>query len=99
MRRFNVGDIATVRRDIEAGKYYKMDDGHDDDVVTADMAKMAGRQIEILAISSAGTYIARTDKQRRYWTDEMFESSDFEESDVPIESFLFGDLDLKGGEA
>lgn len=96
--RFSVGDLVTVRSDIEAGKYYRMDDGHDD-VVTVDMAKMAGKQIEILAISDVGTYIARTDKQRRYWTDEMFEFADFEESDVPIESFLFGDLDLKGGEA
>lgn len=96
--RFSVGDIVTVRSDLEAGKYYRMDDGGDD-VATVDMAKMAGKQIEILAISDVGTYIARTDKQRRYWTDEMFESSDFEESDVPIESFLFGDLDLKGGEA
>ena len=81
MSKFNVGDVVTVRNDLEIGEWYGEND------VVREMLKFRGKQVEIEAVLENNQYLIKGDTWS--WTDEMFEEGK-EEDKMP--KFKVGDV-------
>ena len=68
--RFKVGDKVRVRRDLEAGKRYYMDDKKESDIFMFGMKEFLG---EIVTIIGLFCEMYKIKDSEYVWTDEMFE--------------------------
>lgn len=72
-----IGDVVTVRSDIDADKYYYMEDGSACDSFGHGMYYYCGKPVTISGYSN-GKYLIKEDGgfYGYYWTDEMFVDKD-----------------------
>ena len=68
--RYQIGDMVTIRSDLNKYDTYYMDDGVIGDGVTSSMMELQGRYVGIVAQSSSGKYTIDCDHNN--WTDDMF---------------------------
>lgn len=97
-KKFKVGDVVTVRSDVRAYKYYRMDDGSNGMHMTEQQAAKAGKTVKIKSITKTGKYMI--EGSIFPWVDEMFEDKPITKSTGP--RFKVGDKvrvrsDLKVG--
>lgn len=81
---YSVGDIVTVREDLHAGHNYGAYSA------TELMSLLAGKDVEIRRVLREESDLYLIADSTCIWTPEMFQSADIEESDIPIETLLFG---------
>ena len=81
--KYKVGDKVRVRKDLEVGKSYYMEDDMSYDMFVESMAKWRGK---IVTIERCSDYEYRIEGDTYSWTDEMFEpvSSDEEYEKIVI---------------
>ena len=72
--KYKIGDKVRVRKDLEVGKRYSMENnrGNDNPFVVS-MKDLLGKVVTIKKFSLFGQYILCEDPHRFSWTDEMFE--------------------------
>lgn len=79
--RYQVGDRVVVRHDLEENKRYYMNDGNSCDVATSEMVELAGQTVTISA--ACGKYNIK--ECRWYWTDDMFEGLESEQTPLEMD--------------
>ena len=95
MPKYKVGDVVTIRRDIDRGRMYSMDSGISTYGVTKEMADLAGSDF---VIEDATRTYYRLSGIGWFWTDGMLEGlatpayydADFEAASCDIISELMG---------
>lgn len=88
---YKPGDKVIVRADLVPEVFYYSDDGTDCNDVIPEMLEFLGEEVTIKTRAENKSYHIEEDNGKWYWTDEMFiPCKDIEESDVPIETLLFG---------
>ena len=70
-KKFKVGDVVTVRSDVRAFRYYRMDDGSNIMCMTEQQEAKAGKTVKIKSITKTGKYMI--EGSIFPWVDEMFE--------------------------
>ena len=72
---FKVGDLVTVRSDLQGNIHYRMDNSEEYDYVVPEMEEWIGKKAIIVEIDECGEYYITEDnnEERWCWTDEMFE--------------------------
>lgn len=70
--RYNIGDIVTIREDLECYVLYPHDDGSCMTYVTDEMATMSGKTAMIVRINGGDRYNIDIDGGGWSWTDGMF---------------------------
>ena len=98
---FSVGDVVTVRTDLEIDADYYSDGYEWDDTFVEEMSQFKGKRVTIAKISDyTGKYEIEEDGHDYFWTDGMFveyfdreKASEEEDYELPTEddlrAFLF----------
>lgn len=74
--KYKVGDKVKVRKDLEYGRFYPMEDGKHSQSVVEEMMHLGGTKATISRVFSDGDgYELKEDRFHYCWTDSMFELS------------------------